>query len=131
MGTWGYRPFENDMAMDWLADQVEQAMANAIDAALRAYLDNPKDEVVAEAEAAAALLVDCAINAKCGKYASFNIAYRAKPHQLWDLAIRAVDKMIADAWYRDFTSPAEKFATLNELRAELQQGKDRDNSGNG
>jgi len=59
MGAWGYKPFENDYALEWLANDVEMPNVEAIRSALQRYLSEPKpDDVIKhEVEAAIATLI--------------------------------------------------------------------------
>ena len=124
MGAWGYRPFENDAALDWMGEWVEPPLIRAIQRTLRAYLKGSDEEIEEEAaEGAAALLFDLTSDTSRTKYKSLNLRHETKTRKLWALAIRAIDKMIADDWPNGFNDPARKLEALNELRADLERAE--------
>ncbi len=121
MGAWGVAPTENDGALDWLGEHVHQALAGRIKDTLEAFLEETGDAEEDEAEAAAALLVDTTVDPEHHRFRTLDLRYDAKIGGLWDLAMRAVDKMIADDWPANWNVPEDKLAALNELRSELER----------
>jgi Domain of unknown function (DUF4259) len=130
VGAWGYGPMENDLAPGWLAEEVEEPLIAAITRALRAFLDSAAwdDVKAAEAEAAAALLVDLTGGHAALRYAPFGsgyLAYRAEELRLRSPGAEAVEKMLseeAQAWLGGLSEPAAKRLVLGQLLADLQHG---------
>ena len=130
MGAWGYEPMDDDLALDWLADQVEAPLLAAIRGTLQAYLDQTeKDDVkTIEAIAAAALLVDLTGDHTKMKYTHFNsgyLGYEAKEADLWSLAARVIEKIMEEekGWLSDCNDPQKKVQVLKQLVSDLQQIK--------
>lgn len=71
MGAWGEDPMQNDTALDGLRARVEEPLATTIGETLIGYLQGAAQP--AEAEAAAALLVDCSGPAGGAKYRGIDI----------------------------------------------------------
>jgi hypothetical protein len=94
MGSWGYEPMDDDLALEWLANQVEDPLLAAIKRTLQAYLDRTDEDDVKtiEAIAATALLVDFTGDHTKMKYTHFNsgyLGYAAKEADLLSLAVRS------------------------------------------
>jgi hypothetical protein len=120
MGAWGELPLENDAALDWMATSIVPHLVAAIETALNAYLNDSGDEP--EAEAAAALLVDCTSAKTTMKYNSLNLRLEAKKRHLWRKAVHVVDKIMAsEDWIGSWKSSQIKLNALKELKAELIQ----------
>src|SRR5262245_62984985 len=105
MGAWGVRPMENDAACDWVGEHVEQHLLGLIEKTLNAFLHGSDDIYIEEeeAETCAALLVDFTSSTTKWKYHTVDLRYWAKARGLWDLAIQAVDKLIADEWWKGWS----------------------------
>ncbi len=128
MGTWGVRPMENDHAMEWLSNEVDQPLCTAIKKALEGFLNESEvDEVrQLEAEAAAALLVDCTSGCLQGKYAPIALQYQASEQGLWDLGLRVIARIRCNAqWLSQWNDPAAKLRSLDELVSDLEATKRR------
>src|SRR5438105_1679200 len=125
---WGVKPMENDHAMEWLANDVQQPLCMAIKKALEGFLTETEvDEVrQVEAEAAAALLADCTSSSLKGKYALIALGYQSEEHDLWGLAISAIARIRSNArWLSQWNDPGAKLRTLDELMSDLQAAKKR------
>jgi hypothetical protein len=128
MGAWGYGPLDDDIALDWLAEEVEAPLLAAIKKALHAYSDQPEkdDARTIEAVAAAALLVDLTGHHTRMKYAHFHTGYlghAVREADLWSLAVGVVERIIEeeDTWLRGWNDPAQKVQALRQLVADLQE----------
>jgi hypothetical protein len=77
-----------------------------------------------EAETCAALLVDFTSSATKWRYHTVDLRYWVKAKGLWDLAIKVVDKLIADEWWRGWSDEQQKLDVLKELRADLESAKE-------
>jgi hypothetical protein len=128
MGAWGYKPMDDDVALDWLADQVEAPLLAAIRGTLQAYLDQTgKDDVkTIEAIAAAALLVDLTGDHTQMKYTAFSsgyLGYEAKETDLWLFAARVIEQIMEEErdWLRGWDDPQQKVQGLKQLVSDLQQ----------
>lgn len=98
-------------------------LCDAIQRTLRAFLDGSDTQITEmQAEVAAALLVDCTSTKTYTKYETIDIQTIAVKRDLWNLAIAAVDKMIASDWPSKWDEPKDKLAVLVELRGDLQVG---------
>jgi hypothetical protein len=126
MGEWGYKPMEGDVALDWLANEVDALLLGAIRRALEAYLgQTERDDVkLTEAEAAVGLLIDLAgdhTRMKYTRFASGFLARKAKEEQLLSLATKAVAQILTEEeWLQGWTSPQLKKQALEELLADLR-----------
>jgi hypothetical protein len=123
MGAWGYGPMDNDWAWDWIAYQVATPLVQAIKNSLEAYLEESEVNDVRkhECEAAAGLLVDLTHYCQAMKYSSIEIRYQAEQENLWDLAIRAIKKMMKEkVWISVWDEPKQKVEALRELISELR-----------
>lgn len=98
MGTWGSGSFENDLALDWVADVVDEPTVSKVEATLRLALeaDDP-DDVDSSFGLAAAELVAAAVGcaspdlpADSGQWAE---PLRGPLGELVDLALRAVGRI--------------------------------------
>jgi hypothetical protein len=130
MGAWGYEPMDDDLALDWLANEVESPLLTAIKRTLQTYLDKTeKDDVkTIEAIAAAALLVDLTGDHTNMKYTHFNsgyLGYEAKEADLWSLAAKVIEKIMEEEkdWLSDWNDPQKKVQVLKQLVFDLQQIK--------
>jgi hypothetical protein len=124
MGFWGVQPMQNDGACDWMGDRVAPVLVKAIEDTLLAFLDNSDDEIEQpEAEAAAALLVDCTGSMTKTKYQALDIHALAEDRRLWDLALKVVDSLIEEKWWSGWKDPQAKLDALKELRADLERVK--------
>jgi len=125
MGAWGYKPFENDSALDWLG-AIERAVAVEIHKALTHVDANH------EALAAAKLLLECTVaDARiCLNYEAMNW-YTRKPRapkrgqirpatkSLFDIAIAKLDGLYKSAWPDEWDTPAEARKVIGSLRRAL------------
>jgi hypothetical protein len=130
MGAWGYEPLDDDLALEWLANQVETPLLAEISKTLQAYLDQTeRDDVkTIEAIAAAALLVDLTGDHTKMKYTHFNsgyLGYEAKEADLCSLAARVIEKIIEEErnWLSGWDDPQQKVQALKRLVSDLQQIK--------
>jgi len=77
MGAWGYKPLENDYALEWLANDIEPPMMKAIRRTFHGFLRSKRSDDVRrhQVEAAATLLVE---------YSQINeeFAFRARDEKL-------------------------------------------------
>lgn len=121
MGAWGYKPFENDCALDWL-DGVQRSVARAIYDGLT-RMDNTH-----EALAAAQLLLDCT-----SASAQINIEYEAmnwhtrrprvhkrgqiRPSKsLFDIALAVLEKLWNSDWPDEWNEPASCRKVIGSVR---------------
>lgn len=128
MGAWGYDPMDDDLALEWLANEVEAPLLTAISKTLQAYLDQTeKDDVkTIEAIAAAALLVDLTGDHSKMKYTHFSsgyLGYEANEADLWSLAARVIEKIVEEEkdWLSGWADPQQKAQVLKQLVSDLQQ----------
>jgi hypothetical protein len=134
MGAWGYEPMDDDLALDWLANEIESPLLTAIKRTLQAYSDQTgKDDAkTIEAIAAAALLVDLTGDHTKMKYTHFRsgyLAHEAKEVDLWSLAIAVIQKIMEDKnWLSGCKDPQRKVLVLNQLVTDLQHVKAASNS---
>src|SRR5262245_45945260 len=123
MGAWGCGPMENDLGLEWLANEVEAPLLATIKRAFHAYLhqEEKDDAKLAEAEAAAALLVDLTGDHTKMKYTPFSsgfFSYQAQEEQLWSLASQVITKMLTEEeWLNDWNEPQAKRQALEQLRS--------------
>jgi hypothetical protein len=122
MGAWGYNPFENDEAMEWVSNSIEKPLIEAIKEMLQKFLADPEDDVMKhEVEAAVALLLDFTAYPSRLKYCRFEIAHLVSEARLWDLAIEVIKILRADRnWLADWGSPDKKLQVLDEMSSELE-----------
>jgi hypothetical protein len=114
MGAWGYEPFENDAAGDWL-DPIENMLAKAIRSALETVKPSRHFDGYHEAVAAAALLAESS-----ALESRINLAYLAEKSGLFDLAIETVCEIENDAAYlAEWDKPNEARTALASLRRSL------------
>ena len=113
MGAWGYRPFENDSAGDWLGALIEEPMVKAILKALKKVKPNYWN--FEEGIAAASLLAE---NCRSGRHP--NLGYYALEYGVfaWGvLAIEVIQKQ--ETWVSGFDDPEKMRAQLKSLRRSL------------
>lgn len=133
MGVWGYEAMENDLALEWLANEVEAPLLAKMKQAFNAYLEQTEkgDLRMIEAEAAAALLIDLTGDHAKLKYTPFSngfFAHQAKEDQLWSLAAMVITKLLTEEdWLNGWSEPRLKQQALQELRSELQRIETRNN----
>jgi hypothetical protein len=117
---------EDDLALEWLANEVEAPLLAVMKRAFHAYLHQAgKDDVkLIEAEAAAALLVDLTGDHSRMKYTPFSggfLAYQAKEEGLWSLASEVVTRLLAEEdWLRGWSEPQSKRQALEQLLSGLR-----------
>ena len=122
MGVWGYRPFDSDYTLEWLANEVELPLVATIKRTLRNYLDGECiDDWGRHETEAAALLIACTGNHGASKYGGLDIGDFAMQEGVWGLAIEAVGRLIEEGWGRDWNEPQRKLGVLEELRSELRR----------
>ena len=110
MGAWGYEPFDNDAALDWLGP-IEKRIAEHIRHALRSKVPDTFEQI-----AAAQLLLDLTARGKT----HVSISYEASRLGLYDLALKAVDIARADnEAIAQWRKPQEYAAQLASLRRRL------------
>lgn len=122
MGAWGYEPFDNDTALDWL-HPIEDCAAKHIEAALRAIKSLPaksrgfgRGDGYHEALAAAALLLELST-----RRATICICYHAtQKTNLYAWAVLAVEIIQRDAkWIADWKDPLKVTGMLRRLHRRL------------
>src|SRR5262249_27018671 len=98
-------------------------LTEAIENALDRYLDDPSDDVhKVEAEAAAALLIDCTANAGGFKYLDYRSSILNVVPELLDKATAVIKGLRSDdKWLAGWSSPQIKTAVLNRLLSELER----------
>ncbi len=127
MGAWGYKPFENDSALDWLGG-IERAIAVEIHKAFT------RMDATYEAIAAAQLLLECTSKDSriCIQYDAMNwYTRRPRPPKrgtirpatksLFDIAIANLDKLYKSAWPDEWDEPASSRKTIGALRRALMR----------
>ncbi len=135
MGASGYEPMDDDLAFDWLADEIEAPLLKSIKRTLQVYLDQTdRDDVkTIEAEAAAALLVDLTsghakmryMDLDCGWLVN-EVNWLAREGNLWALATTVINRIMQDEeWINNYNEPQEKKAALKRLLADLQHCQER------
>lgn len=107
MGTWGYRSFENDSSLDWVASLGSgglKAVEGAFDSVLESA-DAPEapacDEAVAAAESLAALLGTAAANVPDDVTAWASREKRRPSGPLIAKARASIDRILADSELKD------------------------------
>jgi len=125
MGAWGYGPMENDAAWDWIAKYAAFPLVTAIEDTLRAALSAPADDLKNhQAEAAAALLLECTSSKEDASFLYAHVRPHAIRKRLWDLAIESLQKVMANRdWLAGWTDPHAKIRALERLVSDLQQSK--------
>lgn len=143
-GAWGFRPFENDSALDWLAGKIQKPMAKVIEGRLKMKPTgrHDYDKIVA----AAALLDHLTFRRPPegvqmsppgaekrwhpGGYETVGILhlnYEAETSRLWSLAVNALEAILDDgAWIASWARPNEKIHEMNELINSLQSKEDQE-----
>jgi hypothetical protein len=132
MGAWGHKAMENDLALEWLANEVEAPLLATIKKTLQSYLGHTEKDVLKtiEAEAAAALLVDLTGDHAKMKYNHINCGYLAKGEKLWSLAAVVINKIMKDEdWICGWNDPQLKRQVLMQLLADLQRIQELNNEG--
>lgn len=135
MGAWGYEPMDDDLAFEWLANEVEAPLLGTIKRTLQVYLDQTeRDDVkTIEAQAAAALLVDLT-----GRYAKMGYIdldcswlareenWLAREGDLLALASTVINKIMQDERFINaYNKPHEKKSVLKRLLIDLQHCQER------
>jgi hypothetical protein len=122
MGAWDEQPVGNDEAQEWLADSVVRPMMDAINAALSRFLADESDDVnKAQAEAAAALLIDLADLKDRPKYVLLDGANLASQLGAWNKAIAAIRLLISQKkWLSEWSRPEDKAKVLEQLLNDLE-----------
>jgi len=122
MGAWGYKPMENDEALEWMANEIEMPLFEAIRNKIQDFFGNSEDDVKkSEVEAAVGLLLDFAapLRMENGKV---DLRHLASENQIWDQAIAAIEKLRADEkWLEQWNSGEKKKEVLHHLLAKLNQ----------
>jgi hypothetical protein len=132
MGAWGYDPFEDDVAQEWLLNTVESPILRAIADALNQFLEDGSDDVrKTEAEAAVALLLDLTSEPSGFRYVRFNINYFAR-EGLWDLSTMAITRLRSDQkWLEGYSDPQKKVDVLTGLLNAVEASKGRSSNAGG
>jgi hypothetical protein len=120
MGAWGEDPMANDTALDWLSSQIETPVAVSIHTAFRSYLDGAGNP--AEAEAAAALLIEYTAPSQATKYRGIDLTQAAVELDLWRIGREVIERLLADeAWIDTWLDPGTKREVLRGLLTEMEQ----------
>jgi hypothetical protein len=122
MGAWSVQPMQNDAALDWMYKHVSQHLLDEIESTLKIQQHGSGREE--EAEAAAALLVDCTSGAARTRYRTIDLSYEANSRGLWALAVKVVDAISRSEWVDDWKEPQKKVDALKELKAELERAEE-------
>ncbi|HEY7154264.1 MAG TPA: DUF4259 domain-containing protein [Gemmataceae bacterium] len=135
MGAWGYEPMDDDLAFEWLANEIEAPLLGTIKRTLQAYLDQTeRDDVkTIEAQAAAALLVDLTGGHAKMRYIDLDCGWLAKDDDwltgegdLWALATTVINKIMQDEHFINaYNEPHEKKSVLERLLADLRHSQER------
>jgi len=118
---------QNDAACEWVGNEIEGHIIKTTSSILRGYCDGTMTDYESEVEGAAALVFVCTSSTTTKKYNVLSFHYQASTLGLFDLAIKAVDKLIEDGWWREWKKPKEKLAALEELRQDLRTARDEEN----
>jgi hypothetical protein len=125
MGSWGYEPFENDYAMEWLDNDVASVLLAQVTAKLAAFIQGGFEDDIEkhQAEAAVALLIlfcdsgNTPIESAC----PINLYQQAKEQGVFDLAITTIQLLLQDTvWISAWSEPNEKQQRLEKLLRELR-----------
>lgn len=140
-GAWGFGPFENDSALDWVHAEIEAPIATAIQRRLETPPEDRHeyDDVIAAAALLEALTfrepspqVQAQPPGRAKRWLpggypqkiAFNLNYEAEERHLWSLALGALEPIVNDvAWIATWTEPARKLQDLDELLKSLQVKK--------
>jgi len=133
MGAWGTKNFENDDAMDWVAELVQSKDVSVIEEALRFVVERSDDEYVELPEACRALAaaeVVAALNGAGSPDLPDEVKQWIRQHQvgsqsLSQLALRAVKRVktaseLQELW-EESESAAEWHEVINALEARLKR----------
>jgi hypothetical protein len=123
MGAWGYGPFDNDHAMEWLTNCVEEPLLSNIEKTLETFLsDSHGDDVKKlEAMAASAFLVALSSGFNSGSSVPFTIKTNARAHCLYKKGIEAISKLRSDEkWTSGWNSPRDELDVLAKLADNLK-----------
>ncbi|NOX55940.1 MAG: DUF4259 domain-containing protein [Planctomycetes bacterium] len=131
MGAWGHNSFENDDALDWVADLEESQDMSAILKALNAVTDEAGDYIEAP-ECSMAIAAAEVVAALCGNAASslpdeVNEWLKGKPKpdpQLAAKARQAIDVILADSELKELWEEIEEdypkwIAVLEDIKSRL------------
>jgi hypothetical protein len=130
MGAWGHRSFENDDALDWVADLMESDDLEIVESALAAVTDEESDyrESSECSMAVAAAEVVAALNGNAAKSLPKEVKKwlrdrRKPPKALVALARRAVDGIADNSELKELWEETKNFenwtSALDDLRARL------------
>jgi hypothetical protein len=129
MGTWGHRIFENDSALDFVAE-VEERGFDRIEEAIRVVANYPAEDYLEVDDSAAALAAIEYIAAAKGKQSedfpenAEDWLQKAGPGTLLSqdssTIAKAIDRVrnnseLRDLWQEDGEEPQEWLAVLNDL----------------
>lgn len=131
MGTWGVRNFENDDAMDWVAELEQSEDSSAIEEALKVVAE-AGDQYVEAPEASRALAaaeVVAALNGNSSPDLPDEVKrwvslHQFRSHSLSQLALRAVKRIktaseLQELW-DETESAAEWYKVIRDLEARLK-----------
>jgi hypothetical protein len=126
MGAWGYGPFDNDSAMEWIDNDIGTPVLNSIRSKLTYFIQEGFNDDVEKdkAMAAVALLVEFCHSPKTLAAAScpINLYFSAKEDDTFHLAITTVNLLLNDdTWINDWSYPEKKRQTLDDLLQRLRQ----------
>jgi hypothetical protein len=123
MNAWGYRPFDNDDASEWVLRRLEVPLAREIAKALRRVLEKKcrTPKFYNEAIAAAALL-DALSPYDCGREAWICLRFIAEDEGLYSLAFRVLKLIANDArWLATWEIQSQKRKEIAVLIATLKR----------
>lgn len=114
MGAWGFKPFDNDDAADWLW-LIERPIVKTIEKTLAKKTTHYS---YMEKVAAAAMLAELS-----RRESHVNISYQASEAGLFDKAIEFVKSIQGGELVAEWDKPAEYSRELSTLLSELQARK--------
>lgn len=131
MGTWGVRNFENDDAMDWVAELVQSGDTSAIERALQVVTEDGDKylEVPEACRALAAAEVVAALNGAGspdlpGEVKQWISLHPFGSRDLSQLALRAVKRIKTASELKDLWDESEDatrwYEVINDLEARLK-----------
>jgi Domain of unknown function (DUF4259) len=119
MGTWGHRNFENDSALDFIAE-VEERGTDRIEEAIRVVANYPADDVLESEDCVAALAAIEYVAAAKGKQAE------DFPEDAEDWLQKTGPGSLLSIDSNAITSAIERIRSNSELRELWNEGKETD-----
>jgi hypothetical protein len=135
MGAWGYGPWANDSAMDWIG-RVADGIAEAISERLTPSTSPSEyDDVIGAADLLDSLTPEERPGfpehekvprakrwGRAGKEVPITLSYQAERMRLYSKAAKAIDSILADdEWFQAWNKPALKRDEVESLMYNLEQ----------